>query len=226
MYHAEIERGTRRALQSLRLYGTPLSHFTRKIRILLAEMGVSFEFVRPTSLLDANPASYGDNPLMRVPTLVHGDLTVLDSDHIARYLVATFDRKDWFEVNTTDVGQLDRLAVANGVMSNEVVLILAKRGGLTDLESVAYFRKLLTAIDSGLAWLDAHSDPTLGTFDYADIALICMWQHLLHYQLAQGLDRYSRIAARVARFADRPSVTSTTPERSLADAAAAGWKPA
>src|SRR5512143_1218173 len=138
MYHAEIERGTRRALQSLRLHGTPLSHFTRKIRILLAEMGVSFEFVRPTNLLDADPAAYGDNPLMRVPTLVHGDITVIESDHIARYLVATFDRKDWFEVNTTDVGQLNRLAVANGVMSNEVVLILAKRGGLTDVESVAY----------------------------------------------------------------------------------------
>jgi hypothetical protein len=32
------------------------------------------------------------------------------------------------------------------------------------------------------------------------------------------------IAARVEQFADRPSVASTTPERSLAEAKAAGWK--
>src|SRR5512143_2648977 len=81
MYHAEIEHGTRRALQSLRLYGTPLSHFTRKIRILLAELGVVFEFVRPASILDASPTTYGNNPLMRVPTLAHGDITVIESDH-------------------------------------------------------------------------------------------------------------------------------------------------
>jgi hypothetical protein len=120
---------------------------------------------------------------------------------------------------------LNRLAVVNGVMDNEVVLILAKRGGLDDLEGVAYFRKLMAAIDASLAWLDGRCDPDDPAFDYGDVATICMWQHLQHYQLARGLDGHRRIAARVARFAGRPSVAGTTPEVSLAEAAAAGWKP-
>jgi glutathione S-transferase len=213
-------------MQKPRLYGTPLSHFTRKIRVLFAELGVDFDFVRPTSILVESPETYGENPLMRVPTLVHGSDTLIESDHIARYVVGKWDPQDRFGVRSEEVSHLNRLAVVNGIMANEVTLILAKRGGLTDLESVAYFRKLVGAIQRGLAWLDAHVEPEGPGFDYGDIATICMWQHLLHYRLVDGLDRHARIAARVARFSERASVASTTPAASLAEATAAGWSPA
>jgi len=208
-----------------KLYGTPLSHFTRKLRILFAELGVEFELVRMPGVLSTQASAYGDNPLMRVPTLVDGDDTVIESDHIARYVVARHDHADRLGVRSERVRDLNRLAVINGIMDNEVVLILAKRGGLTDLESVVYFRKLATAIDAGLAWLDRETDPDDATFDYVDIATICMWEHLAHYQIAKDLAPYTRIAARVARFEARPSVASTTPAASLAEATAAGWKP-
>ena len=208
------------------LHGTPLSHFTRKVRILLAELGVAFDFVRAPGVLATSAAAYGDNPLMRVPTLVHEGKTVIESDHIARYVVARYDPGDRLGVRSERVRDLNRLAVVNGIMDNEVVLILAKRGGLADLDGVAYFRKLAAAIDGGLAWLDDHTDPGDRDFDYVDVATVCMWQHLAHYRLVQGLDRYGRVAARVARFSVRPSVAGTTPEASLAEAAAAGWRPA
>ena len=208
------------------LHGTPLSHFTRKIRILLAELGVDFDFVRASSVLATSTASYGDNPLMRVPTLVHGAATVIESDHIARYLVGRYDPDDRLGVRSEGVRDLNRLAVVNGIMSNVVVLILARRGGLTDIDGVAYFRKLAAAIDTALTWLDGDTAPDDETFDYRDIAMICMWQHVVHYDLVRGLERHERVAARVARFAARPSVADTTPEVSLAEATAAGWKPA
>ena len=65
-------------------------------------------------------------------------------------------------------------------------------------------------------------------FDYADIATVCMWQHLVHYglEMLAPLDRYPRLAARVAHLAARDSVARTTPEASLAEATAAGWSPA
>jgi glutathione S-transferase len=213
-------------MDKLQLYGTPLSHFTRKIRILLLELGVAFDFVRATTILTTETATYGDNPLMRVPALVDGGATVIESDHIARYVVGKYDPSDRFGVRSEDVERLNRLAVVNGIMDNEVVLVLAKRGGLADLERVAYFRKLATAIDAGLAWIDARTHPDADGFDYGDIVTICMWQHVQHYEMVKGLDAYRRIAARVARFAERPSIAATTPEVSLAEAAAAGWKPA
>ena len=213
-------------MSALRLVGTPLSHFTRKIRILLAELDVPFEFDRSPGVLSPPGAAYGDNPLLRVPTLFHGANTLIESDHIARYLVSQFDPSDRFGVRSERVDDLNRLAVLNGIMNNEVVLILAKRAGLAQVEEVAYFRKLTSAIESGLGWLDARVDLERETFDYRDIVSVCLWQHLVHYHLFADAKRYSRLAARVERFSDRPSVAGTTPEASLAEAAAAGWKPA
>jgi glutathione S-transferase len=209
----------------VKLHGTPLSHFTRKVRILLAELDVPFEMVWARSVLAPTPDAYADNPLMRVPALVDGDQLVIDSDHIARHVVARFDPGDRLGVRSERVDDLNTLAVLDGIMDNEVVLLLAKRGGVSELEGVAYFRKLFSAIDRGLAWLDGHIDPDADRFDYRDVTLICLWQHLVHYQLIPGLDRYPRIAARVARFAERPSVAASTPEASLETARAAGWQP-
>ena len=72
------------AMAAPTLHGTPLSHFTRKIRILLAELGVAYDFVRARSVLATTPEAYGDNPLMRVPTLVQDGVMLIESDHIAR----------------------------------------------------------------------------------------------------------------------------------------------
>ncbi|HTL33168.1 MAG TPA: glutathione S-transferase family protein [Kofleriaceae bacterium] len=210
----------------MKVYGTPLSHFTRKVRIVLAELGLPFEMVWVRSVLESTPDAYADNPLMRVPALVDGTELVIDSDHIARYLAGRFDPEDRLGVRSERVADLNALAVLDGIMDNEVVLILAKRGGVADLDGITYFRKLSSAIDGGLAWIDERIAPESESFDYRDITLICLWQHLLHYQLVGGLDRYSKIAARVARFAERPSVAASTPQASLEAARAAGWQPA
>jgi glutathione S-transferase len=208
----------------LQLHGTPLSHFTRKVRILLAELGVDYEQVWVPGVLAATPATFANNPLMRVPALVDGPITLFESDHIARYLVGKYDASDWFGVRSDETDALNRLAVANGIMSNEVVLILAKRGGLDDIDGVVYFRKLLAAIEAGLAWLDTNI-AMQAPMAYADIALVCMWQHVQHYKLVSDVERFTRIAARVQQFADRPSIVATAPETSLAKAREAGWKP-
>ncbi|MBC7973645.1 MAG: glutathione S-transferase family protein [Myxococcales bacterium] len=212
-------------MTSLQLIGTPLSHFTRKLRILLAELGVPFTFVRAPGVLTTTPDTYGGNPLMRVPTLRDGNVTVFDSEHIARYLVRRHDPADRFGVLRERVEDLNRLTLINGVMANEVVIILARRAGLEDIDNVAYFRKLGAAIDAALAELDHSVDVEAPGFDYRDIALVCMWQHLGHYQLRPGLAGYTRIAARVDRLAAQPSIASTTPVASLAEATAAGWQP-
>lgn len=208
----------------MKLLGTPLSHFTRKIRVLLVELGVDFEFVRVAGLMTSTPSSYGDNPLLRVPTLVHDGKTIMESDHIARYLVAAFDPPDRLRVRSDDVDDLNTLAVINTIMGNEVIPLLAKRGGLEDVDGVAYFRKLKAAMLEGLRWLDGHVDVGRDSFDYRDVALVCMWQHLEHYRPVP-LESFARVRARVDRFASRASVSSTTPAQSLKDAEAAGWKP-
>jgi glutathione S-transferase len=208
------------------LHGTPLSHFTRKVRVLLKELDVPFAFERPQSLLTADAVTYGDNPLLRVPTLVHDGETLLDSDHIARFLIQHYDARDRFGVLNTDPLELNRLAVANGIMANEVVLILAKRAGLEQLDEVVYFKKLGAAIRSGLRWLNEATPVVADSFRYADIATVCMWQHVVHYGLVPDLEPYANLAAHAERLAERPSIAQTTPAASLAEAARLDSSPA
>lgn len=205
-------------MQPLTLLGTPLSHFTRKVRIVLHELEIPFDFQRVPDLLAADAARYGHNPLMRVPTLLDGDQWIIESDHIVRHIVTTRAPHDPLRVLSPTVADLNRLAVVNGIMAHEVTIILAARGGLGDVMAHTYFQKLARAMTEGLAWLDRELDPAREAFDYVDVATICMWQHLVHYALLPGLDGYPRLAARVARFAARPSVARTTPEASLAAA--------
>ena len=202
------------------LVGTPLSHFTRKIRVLALELGIEVEMRWSPGVLAPAGAAYGDNPLLRVPALIDAGVTVIDSDHIARYLVGRHDPADRLGVCSERVADGNRLAVIGGVMADEVMLILAARAG-GDV-SGGYFAKRRDAITRGLGWLDAQ--PGDGELDYRDVALVCLWQHLAHYRVVP-LDAYGRLAARVATFADRPSIARTTPEASLAEAKAAGWQP-
>lgn len=209
-----------------RLHGTPLSHFTRKIRILLDELGEGYDMVWVSSVLAASPGAFADNPMMRVPALVCGDDTVYESDHIARYLVARRDPADRLGVRSERALDMNRLAVANGVMAHEVTLLLARRSGLADPSAVPYFTKLDQAIQRGLEWLDVRGGPDDDAFRYPDVAEICMWQHLRHYETIREPDRYPRLAARCERHALRPAVARSAPAAALVQACAEGWQPA
>src|SRR5262245_24148274 len=49
------------------LYLTPLSHFSRKVRIVLRELDLSYDESYVPNLLSADPADFGGNPILRVP---------------------------------------------------------------------------------------------------------------------------------------------------------------
>ena len=101
---------------TLRLFATPLSHFARKVRILLAELELDHELVWTENLLSEDPADFGGNPILRIPTLVDGDTWVVESDQIARYLVERHDPADRFGVLALDVAQRNTLASINAAM--------------------------------------------------------------------------------------------------------------
>ena len=70
------------------LYGASLSPYVRKVRILLAEFGITYEhkFIPPRGQPDWY---YGISPLGRIPALTDGDLKLADSAVIAQYLQDT-----------------------------------------------------------------------------------------------------------------------------------------
>lgn len=195
-----------------KLYATPLSHFARKIRILLAELDVPHEIVYVKNLLSTDPADFGGNPILKIPTLVDEEQWVVESDLIARYLVERHDPEDRLRVHSMNANQRNVLSMINAAMAAEVELILSARSGIEGVESIPFFQRYAEAIELCLDWLEkegkAHWTEELG---YLDIALACMWDHLVHYERIPEGKPYDWLKARVAQFAARPAFESTAP---------------
>ena len=75
----------------MKLYSGPLSLFSRKVEIALAEKGIVHDrevvtFSQSTGYAPKHPAVLAGNPKGQVPVLVDGELTLFDSTVILEYL--------------------------------------------------------------------------------------------------------------------------------------------
>src|SRR5262245_35389732 len=188
------------------LYLTPLSHFSRKCRIVMREIGLAYEESYVPNLLSADPADFGGNPILRVPVLQDGEHWIIESDQIVRHVLEAYDRgSDRFAFFSMSIAQRNALSIVSAIMGAEVELILSKRSGLVDQAGGLYFRRYREVIEHGLAWLerDAAGIWPEGEFSYLDIALVCMWDHLRHGRLRDESDSCPWIEARTLRYASR-----------------------
>ncbi len=83
------------------LYSGPLSLFSAKTRIALAEKGLEYELVqvgwnRKDRYIPHHPEVVRLNPNRKVPVLIDGDITVYDSTQIAEYLEERYPRPALF----------------------------------------------------------------------------------------------------------------------------------
>lgn len=166
----------------MKLYYTPKSHFSRKVRILMGGLGLEAELTNVGDVSSQDAQAFGLNPLMKVPTLHHEDIQVFDSDHIAQYLVRHFDPEDRFQVMTANPDLMNARAVMNGIMAAEVDLILSQRTGM-DVEQYLRFSKIKYVMENGLEWLEARADWFSGAPTYADFHLVAMIDHLNLYRI-------------------------------------------
>lgn len=168
----------------MQLVATPASHFARKVRLLLDHYGLAYDLVDAGNVAAFDEDKFAGNPLMLVPVLNDGDLTVYDSDHIAAYLVRKHDPADHYGVLTSDVRELNARAVLNGMMSAETRLVLGARTGLKT-ENHPFFDKSRAVFSKGFDWLDANVDLfNAETPRYLDFHLISSFDHMECYGLA------------------------------------------
>jgi len=169
----------------MKLYATPTSHFARKVRLLLDHYAVEHEFIDLGNVAEFTEDKYAGNPLMVVPVLEDDGVSVLDSDHIAAYLVRKLDPSDRYNVLTTDVRTLNARAVLNGMMISETKLILGARTGL-DTRNQPYFDKARAVFAKGFDWLEANLDLfSADSPTYLDFHLVCSLEHMDRYDLAR-----------------------------------------
>ena len=176
--------------------------------MLLGGLELHADLVDAGNVADSNPSLFGANPLMKVPTLIDGDCTIFDSDHIAQYIVRKYDPADRFQVGTTDVEQLNARAVMNGIMATEVELILAERTGM-DTRAFRRFDKMRSAITAGLEWLDQRSRVFPAEPTYLGFHLMALWDHLELYGVC-NLD-FTNLRRVTAQWRGLPCVSATKP---------------
>lgn len=189
------------------MFYTPRSHFSRKVRLVLDGLGVDCDLLDVGNVAESE--IFGSNPLMKVPALVDGELTIFDSDHIAQYVVGKFDPEDRFDVMTPDVHFLNARAVLNGAMSAEVEWIMAERTGIATA-GLPRFQKIRTSIEQALAWLEERAELFPAEPSYLGFHLVSLIDHLVLYDMLPV--NHPRLQAVAARLSEVDWIAASAPK--------------
>ena len=193
----------------MKLYASKTSHFARKVRLVMDHLDLDYELEPVANVAVVTPGDVATNPMRSVPVLVDGDVTMFESDHIAQYLVQKHDPEDSLGVLASDPEALNIRAVLNGIMANEVKLVLAKRTGI-EPKGKTYFDKALACIEDGLSWLEQRADRFAGeTVDYEDFHFISSWDHLVLFDILPM--SFPRLAAAAEKLGEIPEIEETAP---------------
>jgi glutathione S-transferase len=206
----------------MRLYSGPLSLFTAKARIALAEKGLAWERVEVGWSLARryephHPEVLALNPKGQVPVLVDGDLVVYDSTLIFEYLEDRYPDPPLYPRDVAGRARCRQLeAAADEILFPHVWSLIdgsfypASAGGRDEArlaearEGIAGFAAAREADLVGRAWL-------CGTFSVADIATFVM----LHAAATLGApirEQHAKLCAWRERALARPAIAKEVAE--------------
>lgn len=199
----------------MKLIASPTSPFARKVRIVLAEKGIPFDFIVD---IPWNPDTDVPkfNPLGKVPVLVRdGGDTLFDSRVIVEFLE---DHKPWPMLVPADAE--DRIAVkkwealADGV-SDAAATIFLERKRPEAQQSPEWIERQLRKIENGLATMNTSAKGpwcTGDAFTLADIALgSCLGYLDLRFPEIAWRGKFTTLAAVFEKLMTRSSFQETQP---------------
>ena len=201
----------------MRLYGRSSSHFTRIARIFAAEMELPLDFVLIRDLMSEDPAVYGDNPALKMPTLESDDAAWFGSLGICRELA----RQCELNLDIVWPDQLETALASNAqemvlqAMSTEVAIVMGKSSGVP--ADNAHQAKLRASLLGTMQWLEENAGTAIASLpperdlSYLEVSLFCLVEHL-PFRDVLDTTPYPRLRALAERFAQR-SAAKATPYR-------------
>jgi glutathione S-transferase len=196
----------------VRLYSGPLSLFSAKARIALAEKGLAHELVqvgwsRAAAYAPHHPDVVALNPKRQVPVLVDGAVVVYDSTQIAEYLEDAYPAPPLFPASAALRARCRQQEAAADEIWFPQLWRLIEAGvygsGSAEAARAAAeeLARLLLEFERGLGdrayWCGAFSVADIGSFVFASTAIT------LGAPLPDGVDR---TRAWLERVAARPAV--------------------
>jgi glutathione S-transferase len=171
----------------IRLYGRSGSHFTRVAAMFAWELGVAVDRVVVRDLATLDPAAYGDNPALKIPTLAVGAARLFGAENICRRLVELAGRRDDPRVLLCEHLRDDLHRSAQELvwhaMAAQVQLVVGVRFSKLPTDNVL-FAKGQAGLLGALGWLDAHVEDVLATLpadralSLLEVSLFCLVEHV------------------------------------------------
>ena len=201
----------------MKLIGSYTSPFVRKVRIVLAEKKIEYEFVldSPWTPESAVP---NINPLGKIPVLVLDDETALfDSRVISEYL--------------DNVAPNNKLMPAPNRERTEVKRWEALADGICDAAALLFLEKKRPAKQQSADWISRQENKIINGVDYmakelgenaccigmhfslADIAAVCALGYLaFRFPEIDWSEKHPNLARLYAKLMLRPSFADTVPQ--------------
>ena len=200
----------------MKLYSGPLSLFTAKVRIALAEKRISYErievpFSRANGYSPKLPEMLALNPKGQVPVLVDGDLAVYDSTIIFEYLEETHPLPPLYPKDPADRARCRQAEAAADELYFPHVWTLIRETfyqpdvSKRDTAAIAAARAAIAATHRELNEKLAGREYLLGDFTVADIAYFMVTLFAANLGTAPDAS-LGNVHAWLARMTARPAV--------------------
>jgi glutathione S-transferase len=204
----------------VRIVGTPVSPFVRKVLVFLRLKNVPFE-IDPLIPFYANERYAALNPLRRIPLLMDDQVTLADSSVICQYLEDRYPQPALYPRDIAARARARWLEEYSDTQMRDVILInlffeIATKpfiwGVQPDPEVVARARD--RQLPKILDYLEAQmpEDGFLcGEFSIADIAIAAPFRNLRWSRIQVDADRWPRTARFVERAFAHPGFAELAP---------------
>ncbi len=200
----------------MKLIGSPTSPYVRKIRIVLAEKKIDYEFVLESPWVEGNQVGV-HNPLGKVPVLVlDDDGTLYDSRVIAEYLDMVAPNNRLIPASGRERINVKRWeALADGVLDAAVAAFLESKrpDGERSLSWVERQRgKILLALQVMSEELEQQPWCHGNSLSLADIAVGCALGYV-SFRLGDiaWAEQYPNLDSLHGKLMQRPSFVETVP---------------
>lgn len=202
---------------ALTIVGVPQSNFTRSVRMVCEEKGISY---RLDPVVPQSPHAWDCHPLGLIPGLIHGEIVLSESLAIAAYLDARFGGSRLFPddiVERASVAQwaalvsisIDRTMIRDYVFAHAFPKSVTGPDVETITAALPIMRQQMSILDAAVQATGFLVGPAL---TYADLALIPILAAVGRYPEGQAaLEEAPALNAYLVTHSGRPSFKATQP---------------
>ncbi|MCM8596623.1 glutathione S-transferase [Accumulibacter sp.] len=201
----------------MKLVGSLTSPYVRKVRVVLAEKKIDYDFELDSPWLAGNTVAEV-NPLGKIPVLVLDDNTTLfDSRVIVEYLDNVAPNNKLMPAPNRERAEVRRWeALADGVCDSAALIFLERKRPIEQQSSEWTARqqdKILRSLEFMASELAEHPWCAGTHFSLADVAVGCALGYLVfRFPEIDWQERHPNLARLYAKLIRRPGFAETVPQ--------------